>query len=44
MSFVVTHPEALATAAGHLAAVGSVMAAQNAVEAAADDGAAFGRR
>jgi PE family len=29
MSFVITNPEALATAAGHLSGVGSVLAAQN---------------
>ena len=35
MSFVITHPEALATAAGHLTGVGSVLAAQNVAAAAA---------
>ena len=35
MSFVLTHPEALATAAGHLNGVGSVLAAQNEAAAAA---------
>ena len=35
MSFVITHPEALATAAGQLEAVGSSLPAQNA--AAADE-------
>jgi hypothetical protein len=38
MSFVITHPGALATAAGHLNSVGSVMAAQNAAAAAATTG------
>lgn len=38
MPFVITHPEALATAARHLNAVGSVMAAQNAAAAAATTG------
>ena len=38
MSFVITHPEALATAASHLNGVGSVMAAQNAAAAAATTG------
>ena len=35
MSYVVAHPEALACAAGHLTAVGSAMAAQNAAAAGA---------
>lgn len=35
MSFVFAHPEALATAAGHLSRVGSALAAQNAAAAAA---------
>jgi PE family len=34
MSFVITHPEALATAAGQLEAVGSSLPAQNAAAAA----------
>jgi PE family len=38
MSFVVTQPEALATAASHLSGAGSVMAAQNAAAAAATTG------
>ncbi len=38
MSFVITHPEALTTAAGHLNGVGSVMASQNAAAAAATMG------
>ena len=38
MSFVITHPEALATAASHLNGVGSVMAAQNVAAAAATTG------
>jgi hypothetical protein len=38
MSFVVTYPEALATAAGHLTGVGSVMAARNAAAAAVTTG------
>jgi hypothetical protein len=35
MSFVITHPEALAAAASHLNGVGSAMAAQNIAAAAA---------
>ncbi len=35
MSFVFTHPEALAAAAGHLNGVGSAMAAQNVAAAPA---------
>jgi PE family len=35
MSFVITHPDALATAAGHLNGVGSPLAAQNVAAAAA---------
>jgi hypothetical protein len=38
MSLVIAHPEALATAAGHLDRVGSVMAAQNAAAAPATTG------
>ena len=38
MSFVITHPQALATAASHLNGVGSVAAAQNAAAAAATTG------
>jgi hypothetical protein len=38
MSFVITHPEALATAASHLTGVGSVLAAQNVAAAAATTG------
>ena len=35
MSFVITHPEALATATSHLNAIGSVLAAQNVAAATA---------
>jgi PE family len=35
MSFVITHPEALATAAGHLTGAGSAMVAQNVAAAPA---------
>jgi hypothetical protein len=38
MSFVIAQPGALATAAGHLNAAGSVMAAQNTAAAAATTG------
>jgi PE family len=38
MSFVIAHPEALATAAGHLDGVRSALAAQNVVAAAATTG------
>ena len=38
MSFVITYPEALAAAAGHLNCVGSVLAAQNVAAAAATTG------
>lgn len=38
MSFVIAHPEALATAAGHLNGAGSVLAAQNVAAAAATTG------
>ncbi|AKN17108.1 PE family protein [Mycobacterium haemophilum DSM 44634] len=38
MSFVFTYPEALATTAGHLSRVGSVMATQNTAAAAATTG------
>ncbi len=38
MSFVITNPEALATAAGHLSGVGSVLAAQNVAAAATTTG------
>ncbi len=40
MSFVIAHPEVLATAVGHLDRVGSVMAAQNAAAALATTGLA----
>jgi PE family len=38
MSFVIAQPEALATAAGHLNAAGSIMAAQNTAAAAVTTG------
>ena len=38
MSFVIAHPEALAAAAGHLNAAGTVMAAQNTAAAAVTTG------
>ena len=38
MSFVTTHPEALATAAGHLNGLGSALAAQNLAASAATTG------
>jgi hypothetical protein len=38
MSFVITHPEALATAASHLNGVGSALGAQNVAATAATTG------
>ncbi|OBG78207.1 MULTISPECIES: PE family protein [unclassified Mycobacterium] len=38
MSFITTHPEALASAAGALRAIGSALAAQNAAAAASTTG------